>query len=167
MEYFMNFQTDLEKAEVIILPIPHEETTSYGKGTKEGPKAILKASNELENYNLETDSEPYLNGIYTEDYTNLNEIKKYPNKFVIAIGGGLAGFLPLITLANNWFVRRRSIAIAAAGMGIYLGGVLVPVLAMGISMIGWRAISLGLGILFLFVVLEIVLEIRGNLNFMN
>ena len=86
----------------------------------------------------------------------------YGGFFVIAIGGGLAGFLPLITLANNWFVRRRSIAIAAAGMGIYLGGVLVPVLAMGISMIGWRAISLGLGILFLFVGFPLTRLIRNT-----
>ena len=31
-----------------ILPIPLEKTVSYGKGTRKGPKAILKASNELE-----------------------------------------------------------------------------------------------------------------------
>jgi agmatinase len=87
MEYFMDFQTDLEKAKVVILPIPHEETTSYGKGTKEGPKAILEASKELENYDLETNSEPYLNGIYTENYTDINKIKEYTNKFIIALGG--------------------------------------------------------------------------------
>ena len=69
--------------------------------------------------------------------------------FIVAMGGGLGGFLPLITLANNWFVRRRGMAIAIAGMGIYLGGVLVPALALGIGTVGWRTVSLILGIFFL------------------
>ena len=84
--HFMDFQTELEQADIVILPIPHEQTTSYGKGTKLGPEAILKASHELENYNIETDSEPY-KGIYTEKPTKITEIKQYPNKFIIALGG--------------------------------------------------------------------------------
>jgi len=87
MEYFMNFQKKLSESKIVILPIPHEKTTSYGKGTKDGPKSILKASYELENYNLETNSEPYTKGIYTEKYTKLKDIKKYKNKFIIALGG--------------------------------------------------------------------------------
>ena len=31
-----------------IIPIPLEKTVTFGKGTKNGPKAIIKASNELE-----------------------------------------------------------------------------------------------------------------------
>ncbi len=97
----MDFQTDLEKSKVVILPLPHEETTSYGKGTKEGPKAILEASRELENYDLETDSEPYLNGIYTENYTKLSEIEQYLDKFVIALGGEHSITPPLLKKLNQ------------------------------------------------------------------
>jgi len=83
----MDFQTELNKAKIVIIPIPHEKTTSYGKGTKEGPETILKASHELENYDIETNSEPYLKGIYTEQPTDINNIKQYKDKFIIALGG--------------------------------------------------------------------------------
>ena len=85
--YFMDFQTDLEKAKIVIVPIPHEQTTSYIKGTSKAPEKILQASKELENYNLETNSEPYLKGIYTEKPIKIEEFKNYPNKLIISIGG--------------------------------------------------------------------------------
>ncbi len=54
-----------EKSRVIILPVPYEATTTYGKGTKEGPKAIITASRNMELYDEETDSESYKIGIHT------------------------------------------------------------------------------------------------------
>ncbi len=39
---------NLKKAKIVILPVPYETTTSWIKGTKKGPKAILKASQEIE-----------------------------------------------------------------------------------------------------------------------
>ncbi|MQF48671.1 MFS transporter [SAR202 cluster bacterium AC-647-N09_OGT_505m] len=82
--------------------------------------------------------------------------------FVVAMGGGLGGFLPMITLANNWFVRQRSMAIAIAGMGIYLGGVLVPALALGISTVGWRTVSVGLSLFFFLVGFPLTRLIRNR-----
>lgn len=41
-------------ARVAILPIPFEQTVSYGKGTSRGPAAILKASRYVEFYDEET-----------------------------------------------------------------------------------------------------------------
>ncbi len=56
-------------AKFIILPIPYEQTTSYGKGTKFGPKAILKASWQLELWDEELKEEIYRVGIFTaEDF---------------------------------------------------------------------------------------------------
>jgi agmatinase len=37
----------------VLLPVPHEATTSYGKGTKKGPAAILKALSQVEEYDEE------------------------------------------------------------------------------------------------------------------
>jgi agmatinase len=37
----------------VILPVPHEATTSYGKGTKNGPKAILDALTHVEEFDEE------------------------------------------------------------------------------------------------------------------
>ena len=50
---------------VVIVPFGYERTTSFLKGTENGPKAIISASSQLELYDIETDSEPYLEGIYT------------------------------------------------------------------------------------------------------
>ena len=36
------------QAKVIYIPVPWEHTTSYGKGTAKGPKAILKASDQVD-----------------------------------------------------------------------------------------------------------------------
>ncbi len=81
---------------------------------------------------------------------------------VIAVGMGLGGFLPMIAAVNNWFVRRRSMAIASAGMGNYLGGIMVPVLALGIGLLGWRTIAFGLGALFLTLAFPLTRLIRNR-----
>ncbi len=46
-----------ENSAIAILPIPYEATTSYGKGTRKGPRAILKASAYVEFYDEETQRE--------------------------------------------------------------------------------------------------------------
>lgn len=43
-----------KRSRVAILPIPFEQTVSYGKGTSGGPAAILKASSYVEFYDEET-----------------------------------------------------------------------------------------------------------------
>jgi agmatinase len=52
-------------AAAVILPVPYESTTSYGGGTREGPRAILEASRYLELYDQELDREPWTPGIAT------------------------------------------------------------------------------------------------------
>jgi agmatinase len=54
-----------EGAEVVILPVPYESTTSYGGGTGGGPGAILEASRYIELYDQELDAEPWEVGIAT------------------------------------------------------------------------------------------------------
>jgi len=54
-----------DDARAVILPLPFERTTSYGKGTVEGPAAILRASQAMEVYDEELRSEPYRMGIAT------------------------------------------------------------------------------------------------------
>ena len=46
--------TTREQARVIIQPVPWELTTSYGGGTAHGPEAILRASSQLDLFDLET-----------------------------------------------------------------------------------------------------------------
>lgn len=56
----------LQRARVLILPIPFEATVSYGQGTVNGPAAIIEASKQVELYDREFDREPALGyGIHT------------------------------------------------------------------------------------------------------
>jgi agmatinase len=54
-----------DDARAVILLLPFERTTSYGKGTVDGPAAIVRASQAMEVYDEELRSEPYRMGIAT------------------------------------------------------------------------------------------------------
>ncbi len=47
------------KEKVVIVPFGLEKTVSYGGGTKNGPKEIIKASHQVELYDEELNCEPY------------------------------------------------------------------------------------------------------------
>lgn len=54
-----------EEAPFLILPVPCEQTVSYGRGCAAGPDAILAASAEVELFDEELECEPYHAGIGT------------------------------------------------------------------------------------------------------
>ena len=54
-----------QEARAVILPLPYEKTVSYGKGTSQGPQAILQASAQLELYDEELDCQPCEAGLFT------------------------------------------------------------------------------------------------------
>jgi len=56
---------DLETARVVILPVPYDSTTEWHSGTREGPQAIINASQHLELYDIELDREIHKVGIHT------------------------------------------------------------------------------------------------------
>ena len=49
--------SNFKESRIVILPIPYEATTSYGKGTSKGPSAILKASHYVEFFDEELKKE--------------------------------------------------------------------------------------------------------------
>ncbi len=49
-------------AQVVLIPVPFEATTSYGGGTADGPRAVLKASRQVDLFDLDT-GRPYEAGI--------------------------------------------------------------------------------------------------------
>ena len=51
-----------EDARVVVIPVPFEATTSYGSGTADGPEAILRASHQVDLFDLEN-GEPWQSGI--------------------------------------------------------------------------------------------------------
>lgn len=48
-------QSDPEAADALLLPLPYDGTTSYGKGTAQGPAAIWRASTQVEVWDEELD----------------------------------------------------------------------------------------------------------------
>ena len=70
------------KEKVVIVPFGLEKTVSYGGGTKNGPKEIIKASHQVELYDEELNCEPYKKiGIKTLKTFKIDRnIKKALNK---------------------------------------------------------------------------------------
>ena len=58
--------TDPDAAAIRILPVPYDGTSTWVKGADKGPQAILDASCNLEFYDIETDTEIFRKGIFTE-----------------------------------------------------------------------------------------------------
>jgi agmatinase len=56
---------DWTRADAAIYAAPFGKTVTYQTGTERGPAAIIKASANLEWYDLELDAEPYRHGIHT------------------------------------------------------------------------------------------------------
>lgn len=93
--------SDLTTAKIVVLPIPYDGTSTWVKGSDKGPEALLEASANMELFDIETDSEVYLQGIYTappvaEDSSpeamvdaSQRAAEEYINKgkFVVSIGG--------------------------------------------------------------------------------
>lgn len=91
----------LEKAKIVLIPVPYDGTSTWGKGADKGPDAFLKASENMELYDIETGTEAYKQGIFLTEEVSENSspesmvdavhnitkhfIKK--NKFVTLFGG--------------------------------------------------------------------------------
>ncbi|MFA6434014.1 MAG: agmatinase [Elusimicrobiales bacterium] len=58
-------QAPFKEARFLILPVPYEKTTSYGKGTGKGPAAVLDSSWQLEFWDEEAKREIWKEGIAT------------------------------------------------------------------------------------------------------
>ena len=56
---------DFSGSDIIVVPVPYDETSTWMKGADKGPDAILEASVNLEFYDIETASEVHLKGINT------------------------------------------------------------------------------------------------------
>lgn len=56
---------DPNNSQIVVLPIPYDGTSTWVKGADRGPEALLEASANMELYDIETDTEVYLKGIYT------------------------------------------------------------------------------------------------------
>jgi agmatinase len=56
--------TDLDDAAILLQPIPYDGTSTWGKGADKGFDVFIEASENMELYDIETDSEVYKKGIH-------------------------------------------------------------------------------------------------------
>lgn len=54
----------LESSKVVLVTVPYDGTSTWGKGADKGPELFLDASENMELYDIETGTEPYLEGVY-------------------------------------------------------------------------------------------------------
>ena len=86
---------------------------------------------------------------------------------LMSFGMGMGTWLPMITTMNNWFLRRRAMAMALATEGQLVGGImLIPLLSWAVDpdadRIGWRMTAGGLGIFVLIIAYPISRLIRNR-----
>jgi len=108
---------DYSASKIIIVPVPYDETSTWTKGSDKGPEAILKASVNLEFYDVETSSEAHLAGIHTIDpvriektpeslvdtvYTTIISLLK-DRKFPVIIGGNHTVTIGAVKAFTDYF----------------------------------------------------------------
>lgn len=107
----------LEKAKVVLIPVPYDGTSTWGKGADKGPEAFLKASENMELYDIETDTEVYQQGVFLADSVEEDSspeamvaavhkvTKEYikRNKFVTIFGGEHSISIGTIRAFNECF----------------------------------------------------------------
>lgn len=54
----------LENSKVMLVTVPYDGTSTWGKGADKGPELFLDASENMELYDIETGTEPYLKGVW-------------------------------------------------------------------------------------------------------
>ncbi|WP_299102124.1 agmatinase [uncultured Winogradskyella sp.] len=107
----------LETAKIVLIPVPYDGTSTWQKGADKGPDAFLEASENMELYDIETDSEVYHQGVFLADAVTENAspesmveavhlaTKKYikKNKFVTVFGGEHSISIGTIRAFNEMF----------------------------------------------------------------
>lgn len=117
---------DFGSASAVLLPVPYEATTSYGGGTRTGPRAILEASRYIELYDQELDCEPSDIGIHTLPSLDLTRAGAAPameslgelygrvaracgERFLLMLGGEHAVSSPAIRAQAELHGERMSV----------------------------------------------------------
>ena len=83
---------------------------------------------------------------------------------VLMVGASAGGWLPMMTTINNWFDKRRSMAMGLGGLGFSIGSfLLVPALAWLVNPnhYGWQSTSLTMGLFFIACAYPVSILIRN------
>ena len=101
----------IDRAAALILPVPYEGTVTYGKGTGEGPEAVIDASRQVELYDEHLDSEPWRLGIATLPALRSRES---PEEMVQAVDQTVGGYAKpgrlVVTLGGEHSISSGAVA---------------------------------------------------------
>ena len=117
----------LENAKIVLIPVPYDGSSTWKKGADKGPDAFLKASENMELYDIETQSEVYKKGIHlTKPIDDLDtpeamvravedSVNKFLNrkKFVTLFGGEHSISIGAIRAFNKSFEKLTVLQIDA------------------------------------------------------
>ena len=84
---------------------------------------------------------------------------------VMSLGAGLGTWLPMMTVLNGWFVRRRATSMSMVLVGYRLGVVaFVPLLTwtIGEDQFGWRAVAFGIAVVVMVLAFPISRLVRNR-----
>jgi agmatinase len=118
---------NLSTSKIVIIPVPYDGTSTWQKGSDKGPQAFLEASENMELYDIETDSEVYKKGVFLAEAITENSspeavvelvhqtTKKYinRNKFVTIFGGEHSISIGTIRAFNECFANLTILHIDA------------------------------------------------------
>ena len=107
----------LATAKTVLIPVPYDGTSTWQKGADKGPEAFLQASENMELYDIETETEVYKTGVFLADAIEENStpeamtqqvhdtVKLYinKNKFVTVFGGEHSVSIGSIRAFNECF----------------------------------------------------------------
>jgi len=80
----------LERSKIALITVPYDATSTWGKGADKGPEAFLEASENMELYDIETNSEVYKEGVYLNE---MNADFETPADMVSAIHDEVKEFI--------------------------------------------------------------------------
>lgn len=109
--------SSLDTSKIVLIPVPYDGTSTWQKGADKGPEAFLRASENMELYDIETDSEVYKQGVYLAEAIDEKSspeavvakvhktVKEYilRNKFVTIFGGEHSISIGTIRAFNECF----------------------------------------------------------------
>jgi MFS family permease len=101
-------------------------------------------------------------------YILLSWVNNYTSFLIVYLGvislAFVAGFVhsPMV-VANSWFIRQRARAMTVVSAAVPVGGALIsPVLAFGVSSMGWRWAAFLSGCVFLIVCVPLSFQVRRS-----
>jgi len=81
--------TDYDSSAVVILPVPFDRTSTWIRGSRRGPRALIDASRNMELYDIETDSEVCMRGLHTAGPVR----SRTPERMVEKVHGRVSRYL--------------------------------------------------------------------------